>query len=118
MDKTQKEKIREFIRDIDNYVDYHGEADKEDIEPFIRKESLINFINQQFDLAIKETEERLVREILDRIKDTIGINTNSVSDNLTLVKVFDDGGLCDFVDEKEYINKVDLIRFINLLRNK
>ena len=62
-DKTQKEKIREFIRDIDNYVDYHGEADKEDIEPFIRKESLINFINQQFDLAIKETEERIVREI-------------------------------------------------------
>ena len=69
MDKTQKEKIREFIEDIDNYVDYHGEADKEDIEPYIRKESLINFINEQFDLAIKETEERLVRGVEEMKRD-------------------------------------------------
>ena len=92
MDKTQKEKIREFIRDIDNYVDYHGEADKEDIEPFIRKESLINFINQQFDLAIKETEERMVRKIE-------GIREDCRND----------GGI-------QYLSTYDQI--INLIRNK
>lgn len=69
------------------------------------------------------TEERIVKMILDKIKNTIGINTNGISDNVTMVKVFDDGGLRDFVDEKEYINKADLVRFITIsftpiIRNK
>lgn len=84
-DKTQKEKIREFIRDIDNYVDYHGEADKEDIEPFIRKESLINFINEQFDLAIKETEERMVREIKQKIDKVTSYDHSKCPNKMTCI---------------------------------
>ena len=31
----------EFFKDIDNYIDYHGEADKEDIEGFILTDKLV-----------------------------------------------------------------------------
>ena len=118
MDKTQKEKIREKWKDTTEIANKFLHYVKMSGNSVLNADAIADYWLNELDLAIKETEERMVREILDRIKDTIGINTNSVSDNLTLVKVFDDGGLCDFVDEKEYINKVDLIRFINLLRNK
>lgn len=58
-------------------------------------------------------KEETKKELLEKIKDTIGIKINTTSEETIFEKVFDDGGLRDFVDTKEYINKVDLVKWIN-----
>lgn len=68
-----KESASEFINDIDNYVDYHGEADKEDIEPFIQKDNILDWHTKQMEKAYEKGREKsdvVLKKLLEFREDT------------------------------------------------
>jgi len=63
-----------------------------------------------------EAEERCKREIEEmkrEVRNLIGINTHTKDEDITYKKMLDNGGFRDYVDEREYINKVKVLNILN-----
>lgn len=76
------------------------------------KASIFQVLPIIIDKAVRGERER----IIEAIKNTIGINTNTAGEDMRLEKTFSGSGLMAYADVKEYINKVDLVRIINNLK--
>lgn len=91
----------EWIDDIDNYIDYHGEADKEDIEPFIIKENIKNFIKE----TIKRDRERIKEKLnmLNVYYRPIHINPDysKLDETADIREMYEKKNVDDILDEEQ-----------------
>lgn len=83
--------------------------------PFSEVKYLVeSILQEEIDKSYREGRENLRKEVREEIRNTIGINLNSKSDEVTMVKMFNNGGLTKYVDKKEYINKVGVLSLPSL----
>ena len=84
--ENNKEEWEEWIHDIDNYIDYHGEADKEDIAPFIRRDLLKSFISKLLQDQKEGIRKRIKELGHQQEDDTIWLNMDDLltSDELKI----------------------------------
>jgi hypothetical protein len=75
-----------------------------------------NFILQDRQEAYNAGRQSGLEEVEKAIKDTIGLNDRTKSDDIHLVKMFNNGGLQDYVDNREYIKKIEAFTLINKLK--